>query len=113
MKKTLKSLLDKLEAMMGWLKIKLPFLENPWCQIAIGIIVFLNPVAMMPQVINVFTSSPKELAGISIFTFILFALIQIGVAGSAIRSGDWKLFGSMAISFVQSITVALVVFLRT
>jgi len=94
------------------LKRACPFIETKWCQILIGFVVFLNPIAMLPQLFTAFTAPAEQLAGIAVSTFMLFAAIQTAVALSAIRALDWKLFGSMAISFVQSITIVVAVLIR-
>jgi hypothetical protein len=75
-------------------------------------VVFLNPVAMLPQLWTAFTAPPEQLAGIALSTFVLFATIQTAIALSAIQALNWKLFWSMTISFFQSIMIVVAVLLR-
>ena len=98
--------------LMLFLKEKCSFLESKWCDWLMGVVVFLNPIAILPQLIIAFTAPTEKVAGISLTTFVLFAAIQAAIAGSAIRALNWKLFGSMTISFLQSITIVVVILIR-
>lgn len=99
--------------MMLALKRRCTFLETRWCNALIGFVVFLNPIAMLPQLWMAFTAPSEQVAGIAVSTFVLFASIQAAVAGSAIKALDWKLFWSMAISFFQSLAIVAAVLVRT
>lgn len=101
-----------MNSFMESLRRALPFIDTTWCQILIGLVVFLNPVAMLPQLWTAFTAPPEQLAGIAVSTFVLFAAIQTAVALSSIKALDWKLFWSMTISFFQSIAIVVAVLLR-
>ncbi len=94
------------------LKRACPFIETSWCQLLIGLVVFLNPIAMLPQLWTAFTAPAEQLTGIAVSTFVLFAAIQTAVALSAIKALDWKLFWSMTISFFQSIAIVVAVLVR-
>lgn len=95
------------------LKKNCSFLDSWWCNLLIGLVVFLNPIAMLPQVLVAFTGTTEQVTGISISTFLLFSAIQLAVATSAVKAVDWKLFCSMAISFFQSLIIVAVVIIRT
>jgi len=102
-----------MNSLMLTLKEKFPFLEKAWCQWLIGLVVFLNPIAMIPQLVIAATGSVEQVHGISIFTYLIFVSIQLAVSASAIRALDWKLFGSMILSVVESLAIVLVVFIRS
>lgn len=95
------------------LKERYSFLDSWWCNWLIGLVVFLNPIAMLPQVVVAFTGTPEQVSGISVSTFLLFAAIQLAVSASAVKSVDWKLFCSMGISFFQSLLIVVMVIIRT
>lgn len=101
-----------MQEFMITLKAICPFLESTWCQWLIGIVVFLNPIAIIPQLFIAAKGEKKQIEGISIFTFLLFAAIQLAVASSAIIAIDWKLFSSMAISFLESVAIVLITLKR-
>jgi len=97
---------------MQSLKRVCSFIDTGWCQLLIGLVVFLNPIAMLPQLVTAFTAPSEQLAGIAVSTFVLFAAIQTAVALSAIKALDWKLFWSMTISFFQSLAIVAAVMVR-
>lgn len=97
---------------MWALKKKLGFLETPWGNFALGVMVFLNPVAMLPQLRIVILDPAEQVAGVSVGTFVLFLLIQTAVAASAVKAMDWKLFLSMVISLVLTLMIVVFVVIR-
>ena len=86
------------------------FLEHKFFKTVIGALIFLNPVALMPQLWVVFTSPSVE--GISLAMWFIFALIQAAVTLEGIRARSAPMFWSMLISMFQSITIVAVVLVR-
>ena len=76
-----------MEAALNWLQIHLPFLQTEWFFVLYGFVVFLNPAALVPQLISSIRAKPEQLHGISIPMFIIFLLIQIAVTLGAIKKG--------------------------
>jgi uncharacterized protein with PQ loop repeat len=101
-----------LQAQMLFLEIKLPFLQAEWFTVLYGLVVFLNPLAIAPQLISSIRSKPEELRGVAISMFVIFLTIQSAVALGAIKSSDISLFGSMAISAVITLAVIIVTVVR-
>lgn len=89
------------------LKRHFGFLETRWCNILIGLGLFLNPVAMAFQVGKIWNSTDEQVVGISIPAFLLFVVIQASVALSAIKTLDSKLFWSIGLT--ELLTIAIVV----
>lgn len=98
-------------AVMIYLKEVLTFLEAGWWAILYGVIVFMNPVAMLPQLFSVLTT--RKIEGLSLSMFLIFVSIQTAVALGAIRALDWSLFVSMTVSAVEtSVIVVMVIKIR-
>jgi len=71
---------------------RLPMIDTAWFKFIAGIIVLLNPVAMLPQLVRAFTAPPQELLGVSVSMFCIFAAIQTAVVASAIRAREPVLY---------------------
>lgn len=97
---------------MEWLQAHLVFLQSEWFNYFYGLIVFLNPIAIAPQILSSFRAKPEELRGVSISMFIIFLTIQLTVSLGAIRYGDLSLFISMLISAVITLTVIMVTVIK-
>lgn len=97
---------------MWALKKRMGFLDTPLGNFVLGVVVFLNPVAMLPQLKIAVLAPAEQLAGVSVGTFILFVFIQVAVASSAVKAMDWKLFFSMAISAVLTLAIVFFVVVR-
>lgn len=84
-----------------WLR---PLLDSNGFAVLYGLLVFLNPLAILPQLVN---AVRKKVEGVSVLMFIIFALIQLAVSAGAINVLDWKLFLSMGISFFESVAIII------
>lgn len=100
-----------MDGLMSSLKKRCTFLESRWFGWLYGMVVALNPLAMLPQLLEVLNT--RQVEGISVSMFMIFWLIQVTVALGAIRVLDWKLWLSMTISVLETSTiVASVIWIR-
>lgn len=86
------------------------FLDHKLFKIIVGALMFLNPVAIAPQVWAAFTAPSVD--GISITMWVIFAPIQAAVTLEGIRVRSVPMFWSMLISMLQSMSVIVVVLVR-
>ena len=99
-----------------WIHANLPFLQ-PFLHTdnfatVYGLVVFMNPFAVIPQLVSSIRSEPKELRGVSISMFVLFWLRQSAITLGAIKIEDFALFTSMAISGIITLSVIMVTLIR-
>jgi len=73
-------------------------------------IILLNPIAILPQLIKAITAPSVE--GLSISMFLLFALIQFAFVAVGIQKLDWRMVLGMGISFLQTITIIVIIIIR-
>lgn len=85
-------------------------LQRKFFKIIISAFIFINPLAIMPQVWKVLTTS--NIDGVSIFTWCIFAFFQIAMALEGIRVKSASTFWSMLISVLGSITIITVVLIK-
>jgi len=85
-------------------------LEHPFFRFLMSILIFMNPVALMPGVWTAFTAPSVE--GISPIMWVFFALIQGAVTLEGIRLKSVAMFYSMFASFILSATIIVVVLVR-
>jgi uncharacterized protein with PQ loop repeat len=93
---------------LQWLQTQMPFLQTEWFSVLYGLVVFLNPFAIAPQLISSVRAKPEELRGVSVSMFVIFLTIQSAVALGAIKNMDLSLFGSMTISAVVALAVIII-----
>jgi len=86
------------------------FLERKFFKAVVAGLIFVNPVALAPQVWTAFTAPSVE--GISLTMWVIFAAIQTAVIFEGIRVRSAPMFWSMLISVFQSITIIVVVLAR-
>jgi len=86
------------------------FLERKFFKVVVAGLIFMNPVALAPQVWTAFTAPSVE--GISLTMWVIFAAIQTAVIFEGIRVRSAPMFWSMLISVFQSITIIIVVLAR-
>ena len=86
------------------------FLEQRFFKVVVAGLIFMNPVALAPQVWTAFTAPSVE--GISLTMWVIFAFIQTAVIFEGIRVRSAPMFWSMLISVFQSITIIVVVLAR-
>lgn len=92
------------------LRSRLLFLERRWFNWIANVIVFANPIAIFPQLHQVITASSVE--GVSVFMFLIFAVIQMAFVLIAIQKNHPGMFWSMAISFSESILIIIITFIK-
>ena len=97
---------------LQWLQQNLPFLNTEWFGFVYGLVVFANPVALIPQLVGAVRSEPKELKGVSVFMFFVFFAIQTMVSLGGIKAHDMALFLSMAISVLETMAIIVIVLVR-
>ncbi len=93
---------------LQWLQTQLPFLQAEWFSVLYGLVVFLNPLALVPQLISSIRSKPEELHGIAVSMFAIFLAIQTAVSFGAIKNMDMSLFLSMSISVIITFLVIVI-----
>ena len=86
-------------------------LEHKFFRTIIGGLIFMNPVALFPQVWTVIKA--PDVTGISLTMWYIFAAIQTAVVFEGIRVRSAPMFWSMLISVFQSITIIAVVLARS
>lgn len=87
-----------------------PMLETKAFSRIFNILIFINPIALIPQIWSSVTAPNVE--GISIGMLAIFIAIQIVVSLQGIRIKSSSMFLSMAISAVESATIIGVVLIR-
>ncbi len=103
--------LGRIERIMAWLYLTFkPLVEAKWFVVLMSLIIFANPIAISPQVVIVFTA--ESVAGIAVFMWYIFAAIQLAFVFYGIKVKSASVFFSMLISFLESITIIVVVCIR-
>ncbi len=97
---------------LQWVQTQLPFLQTEYFTFLYGWLVFLNPLALMPQLISSIRSKAIELQGVSVSMFVIFLIIQMTVALGAVNSMDVNLFWSMSISAVETFLIIVITQIR-
>lgn len=97
-----------LDTLHGWLRV---YLEHKLFTTVIGGLIFLNPVALAPQVWTVATT--QNVAGVSLTMWLIFAAIQLAIVFEGIRVRSIPMFWSMLVSFLESITIVIFVLVRS
>lgn len=97
---------------LHWIQVQLPFLQDEYFTLLYGWLVFLNPVALVPQLISSIRSKAVELKGVSVSMFVVFLIIQTTVALGAVNNMDTSLFWSMAISALETFVVIVIITVR-
>lgn len=98
--------------MMDWLYNKLSWLvETDWFKWVVSILILLNPIALAPQVWTTMTAPSVE--GVSILMWLIFLGIQTALAFNGIRTKDKAVFVSMFLSVLESLTIIIVVLVKS
>lgn len=87
-----------------------PLFESRLFQAIIAVTVFLNPVAIFPQMIAAITA--PDISGISIGMWIVFIAIQLAFVLQGVRTKSPAVFYSMLLSLIESTTIIVVVLIR-
>lgn len=86
------------------------FLEQKFFKALVAGLIFMNPVALAPQVWTALTAPNVE--GISISMWVIFVFIQTAVIFEGIRVRSAPMFWSMLISAFQSMMIIITVLAR-
>ena len=95
---------------MDWLHVHVWFVDAVWFRRLLAMVILLNPFALLPQTVAVFTAPNVD--AISLFAFYIFAGIQVAFCFEAIRTKNLAVFLAMVLSFVQSCTIIVTVLVR-
>lgn len=95
---------------MDWLHARARFVNAVWFRHVVGFVILLNPFALLPQTVAVFTAPNVD--AISLFAFYIFAGIQVAFCFEAIRTKNLAVFLAMVLSFAQSCTIIVTVLVR-
>ena len=87
-----------------------PMLETKTFNRIFDILIYINPVALAPQVWVALTAESTE--GVSIGMLVIFIAIQIVVSLQGIRIKSTSMFISMAISALESAVIIVIVLIR-
>ncbi|MEI6480569.1 MAG: hypothetical protein WCO12_03570 [bacterium] len=86
-------------------------MESHWFNLLMSLLIFANPLAILPQTVSVFRSA--SVAGVSTQMWFIFAAIQAAFVFQGIKTKNFTIFVSMLISLIESITIIVVVYLKT
>lgn len=90
-----------------WLK---PLLERKWFETVSSVIIFVNPLALFPQVLTAFTTThPEEVV---LLTWSVISCIQLAIALQSLKTRTPSLFFSMILCLIETITIVTVVSIR-
>ncbi|MFW0862741.1 MAG: hypothetical protein ACKKL6_04130 [Candidatus Komeilibacteria bacterium] len=84
--------------------------EANWFKRVMDVTVFLNPVAIAPQIWSAFTAPSVE--GISVGMWLIFAGIQLAFVFQGIKHKSASMFLSMLLSLMETSTIIAVVLVR-
>ncbi|MFW0838114.1 MAG: hypothetical protein ACKKL5_03885 [Candidatus Komeilibacteria bacterium] len=85
--------------------------EANWFTRVMDITVFLNPIAIAPQLWSVFTAPSVE--GVSAGMWFIFAGIQLAFVFQGIKHKSASMFLSMLISLIETSTIIITVLVRS
>jgi uncharacterized protein with PQ loop repeat len=88
-----------------------PLVEAKWFKIVMTLIIFLNPLAILPQLIAVLTSPSVD--GVAVNMWYMFTAIQTAFVFHGIQTKSPSVFFSMLISLSESIIIIVTVYVRT
>ncbi|MBI2473330.1 hypothetical protein HYV70_02135 [Candidatus Uhrbacteria bacterium] len=87
-----------------------PIVETRWFEIIMTITVFLNPLAIFPQLLTVLTA--PSVTGVTVTMWYVFAIIQIAFIFHGIKTKSASIFFSMLISLLENIAIITTVYVR-
>jgi hypothetical protein len=88
-----------------------PLVEAKWFTVVMSITIFLNPIAIFPQVWTALTAPSVE--GISAGMWFIFVIIQLAFIFHGIKSKSTSMFFSMVISLIETSTIIITVLIRS
>lgn len=86
--------------------------DNPQFDKFAGYVSYLNPVAMLPQLVSTFISTPKELMGVSVLMLGTFILLQTTFMLIFLKGRNKSLFIAMALLVLETIIIVTFTLLR-
>ena len=95
-----------------WLQQELSFLNGETFILIYSWVIYINPMAILPQLRDSSFKEPKKLLGVSVPMFFIFLIIQVTIALGAIRISDTNLFVSMSLSAILTSLVIIVTLYR-
>jgi len=96
-----------MDFLYSWTK---PLTSALWFKRLMSFIIFLNPLALTPQVWSALTAPSIE--GISVHMFFAFAAIQTAFVFNGIETRNKSIFISMSISLLESCVIIVTVYIR-
>ena len=82
-----------------------------WLTVVINVIIYANPIAILPQLISALTAQNVE--GISLSMWYIFGSIQAAFIFQGIKTKTSSIFFSMLISMLESIAIIIIVYIRS
>ena len=87
-----------------------PVVETPWFETVMTLVVFLNPLAIFPQLLTVLTA--PSVTGVTVTMWYVFAVIQIAFIFHGIKTKSASIFFSMLLSLAENIAIISIVYIR-
>lgn len=87
-----------------------PIVEARWFEVVMTFIVFLNPLAIFPQLLTVLTV--PSVTDVTVIPWIVFTVIQIAFIFHGIKTKSASIFFSMIISLLENIAIITTVCVR-
>ena len=84
-----------------------PLVDSEVFTVIMDIIIYLNPIALAPQVYKVIKA--KSVEGISVTMYMIFFLIQLAFVFHGIKTQSSTVFLSMFISMIESLVIMITV----
>ena len=85
--------------------------EAKWFAVIMSLVIFTNPLAVFPQLLVALTA--PDVRAISIAMWFTFATIQLAFVFHGIKTKSASVFLSMLVSFLESVTIIIVVYNRS
>lgn len=100
-----------MDRFMNWLYARMrPLLEARWFDPVVSAIIFVNPIALFPQVFVALTAPNIE--GISVPMWYMVAAIQGALVMNGIKKKDAIVSIAMGVSLIESIVILVAVHVR-
>ena len=87
-----------------------PIVEAHWFEMVMTLVVFLNPLAIFPQLFTVLTAPSVQ--GVTVSMWYVFAVIQTAFVFHGIKMRSASIFFSMLISLLENIAIITTVYVR-
>jgi len=85
-------------------------LEQKWFDPLCSLVIFVNPIALFPQVVAAFTTAhPEEIV---VLTWGVISCIQLAIVLQSLKTRTANLFFSMLLCLIETTTIVVVVCIR-